>query len=366
MSEPEKRHLDLPSLIERMFRSTSGVEGEDFQKQLVKNLAESLEVQSAFVGELEPTRNDVIRLHAIWGHGQLQSETPFEHTLTNSPCEKVIREGFTYYGEKVQEHFPNDPVLEEYNAQSYVGIPLIRNEMEVGLLAFLDDKPFADEEGARALLMLLADRVVLELERARREEELRVSEQKFRHFANLMPLVVYEMDTNGYLNYTNNHGLKLSGMSEEDFLNGVHVFDLFDIDQQALVQTNIQSLLSNKATGPNDYTFRRRDGVERRIRVISEPVISEGIVVGLRGVVLDLSSEAQLEELQKTLENAQNQAENAEKQLDSAILAANSLKSTIEKLHSHTSQQPDLNALVRSALDTLTMLLQELSEKPKE
>lgn len=348
-----------------MFRSTSGVEGEDFQKQLVKNLAESLEVQSAFVGELEPTRNDVIRLHAIWGHGQLKSETPFEHTLTNSPCEKVIREGFTYYGEKVQEHFPNDPVLEEYNAQSYVGIPLIRNEMEVGLLAFLDDKPFADEEGARALLMLLADRVVLELERARREEELRVSEQKFRHFANLMPLVVYEMDSNGYITYTNSHGLKLAGLQEEEFVSGVHVFDMFDIEQQALVQANIQALLNNKPTGPNDYTIRRRDGEKARVRIISEPVISEGIVVGLRGIVQDLSLEVEMEEVKNTLANAENRAEHAENRLNSSILSANSLKSTLEKLISHSSQNPELNSLARSAHDGLAMMLSELAENPR-
>lgn len=360
MKEKHNQTFELGEIIASIFRSTAGVEGEEYLRNLVRSIAEVLDVKIAMVCELDPAQVDRIRIRTIWQENQFGVSSV--HLIAGSPCETVIRNGFCGISSDLAEEYENLAFLSGIDPQSFYGIPLIHNEMEMGLIAFVDDRPYEKGDLAEALLRLLSQRVVLEIEREKREEALRVSEAKFRDFANLMPMVVYEMDGDGYISYTNAHGLKLAAMTEEDFLAGVHIFDLFDIEQRALVQENIQMVMNNKMTKANEYTIKRKDGSRAAVRVISQPIHSEGIVVGLRGVVIDLSTEKRLEELEKASENAEKEGKSAKYLMENVKISATSLQSALEKLLSHTGDQPELNSLVRGARDTLTMMLRDIED----
>jgi PAS domain S-box-containing protein len=69
----------------------------------------------------------------------------------------------------------------------------------------------------------------LEQEAERRkevEESLRVSEERFRELAELLPETVFEMDTEGKLVFVNRKGFDCFGYTPEDFQRGMNAFEV--------------------------------------------------------------------------------------------------------------------------------------------
>jgi PAS domain S-box-containing protein len=349
----------MRDVILRIVSETSGVEGEAFFVTMVKTLAEVLQTDHAFIGEIIDPSTRIVRTRAFWSNGR-QAEN-IEYKLDDTPCEKVIQSGLCVFQTGVSDEFPKDELLREMGIEAYVGIPLVHNDTEIGLISFMHTKPFHNVELAESILNLLSSRTVLEIERAKREEALQLSEQKFRDIANLMPLVVYELDSDGYLTYVNPQGLVLSGHDEESIQKGVHIFDLLQLDQQALAQANLEAILSGKEPSANDYRITRPDGTEAPIRVVSQPIMSDGIAVGLRGVVMDMSDHERVAILENELETAKIMLKTHEERENMIINSLDSSISELNRILAHTSSSPELKAQATTALDSLGRIRDELS-----
>jgi signal transduction histidine kinase/ActR/RegA family two-component response regulator len=147
--------------------------GEDFLPAVVREIADMLDAEAAFVGEL--TGTDRLRTVASWRNGALGESV--EYPLAGSPLERTGDRSTRSYYSCVRVHFPDDAALATLDADGYIAVPLVGARDEViGAIVAVTRRPLNNEAGAKGLLQLLAGRVTAELERARTERELRKSE----------------------------------------------------------------------------------------------------------------------------------------------------------------------------------------------
>jgi signal transduction histidine kinase len=90
------------------------------------------------------------------------------------------------YPERIQELFPQDVLLQQMGAQSYLGIPLWDSSgAPIGLIAVMGQRPMADRHLAQTILQIVAVRCAHELERRRAEEDRRKVEEQLARFQRL-------------------------------------------------------------------------------------------------------------------------------------------------------------------------------------
>lgn len=165
--------------------------GENFFEALVTYLAETLNVDYAFVGKI--IDNEAVRTVSLYANGKIEEN--MEYGLDGTPCEDVVGKEFCCYPENVQELFPKDEMLVPMEAESYVGIPIWDSRgKSMGLIAVLSKKTMREVESVKALLQLVAIRAAYEMERSIIDEELRKSEGMLKEAQKLTHMGHWDLD----------------------------------------------------------------------------------------------------------------------------------------------------------------------------
>jgi formate hydrogenlyase transcriptional activator len=160
---------------ELAFRSvveaTADKAGLDFMRHLVKNVAQSLGVEYAFVAEFAGAE-DRVKTIAFWSGDDWRANV--EYALRGTPCERVVSGQLCLYKDGVQALFPEDSDLVALRARSYLGVPLRGASGQVlGHLAALDTRPIVDDPRGLAIFEVFANRARVEIERLHAEAVLR-------------------------------------------------------------------------------------------------------------------------------------------------------------------------------------------------
>lgn len=172
---------------------------DDFFTALVTHLTDVLGVAYALVDRVVGDGNEAVETVALSTRGEISKNVAYG--LAGTPCENVIGKELCCYAEKVRMLFPEDELLVEMEAESYVGIPLWRGDGEaLGLIAVMDDKPLENPDLVGRVLKIVALRAAAELERGIILSELEESRQRFQDFATATSDWFWEMDES--LRYT--------------------------------------------------------------------------------------------------------------------------------------------------------------------
>lgn len=153
--------------------------GERFFHSLLKSLADLFGAEYAFIGLLDEQDPDRIRTLAVHAHGQ--SAANMEYRLIDTPCANVVGQHTCSYPSEVQRLFPNDPLLADMGAESYIGTPLLdATGRAMGLIVVIDNKPLNRVQHLQEILEIFAMRASTEIERLRAEENMqRMAYQDF-------------------------------------------------------------------------------------------------------------------------------------------------------------------------------------------
>ncbi len=147
--------------------ATADKAGLDFLRALVKNLAQSLQVEYAFVAEFAGA-SDRVRTIAFWA--QRDWGPNVEYGLPGTPCERVIAGQFCLYKDHVARLFPEDSALADLGVRSYLGVPLKGTHGQtLGHLAALDTRPMTEDPRGLAIFDVFANRARVEMERLHAE-----------------------------------------------------------------------------------------------------------------------------------------------------------------------------------------------------
>jgi PAS domain S-box-containing protein len=133
----------------------------------------------------------------------------------------------------------------------------------------------------------------------RAENALRESEKKYHDLTDLLPLVVLEVDTNGNLTYKNRVVFQYFGYTEDDFRQGLNVMQMLvpgDVERAAAAFRAIVEGKEMMVGAFGEYTALRKDHSTFPISIYPTPIIVDGRITGVRGVVVDLTKRKRLEE----------------------------------------------------------------------
>jgi len=162
------RHLE-----EERFKSivvgTASATGKDFFPTLVRHMASALRMRYAFITDCaDQTHAKVL---AVWKGDRFGDL--FEFDIADTPCMKVLNGEVCHYKEGLQGLFPLDTGLVDWQAESYLGVPMLDSDSRVmGHIAILDDKPMERDPHAIDLVKIFASRAAAELKRQKAEVEL--------------------------------------------------------------------------------------------------------------------------------------------------------------------------------------------------
>ncbi len=293
----ERRRTE--EVVSAIAQGTSATVGKAFFQPLVRCLAETLEMDYAFVGEVADTNARRILTCARYSKGEFLKNV--EYDLADTPCENVVGKRLCCYPSGVQARFPRDRILGDIGAESYVGTPLLDSTgRALGLLVVMDRAPIANPSFAESVLQIFATRAAAELERTRAEAALGESAERLKLALRAARMGTWEWDiVRNRIIRSEDASLQLGILPDrrcdsfEDFLNLVR-----PEDREHLKRT-IHTCMEDKDC--DDYSAEYRVGCpEGSTRWIAERGQlyrdETGKPIRLAGVSMDITARKQAEE----------------------------------------------------------------------
>jgi PAS domain S-box-containing protein len=126
-------------------------------------------------------------------------------------------------------------------------------------------------------------------ERKAADEGLYESEKRFRELTDLLPQTVYEIDTSGRITFANRFAFEAFGYSREEFESGLQVAQMIHPGDRDRALQNIQRVMRGENVVGDGYQALRKDGTTFPVIIYGARIIRDNVVVGLRGIVADIS-----------------------------------------------------------------------------
>ena len=145
-------------------------------------------------------------------------------------------------------------------------------------------------------------------ERKTNSEKAFESEKKYEELVNLLPQTVFEIDTTGLLTFVNNSSLDSFGYTQEDFTKNLTAFQMIEEKDRARALNNIQNVMMGVKNSDNEYIMLRKDGSTFPALIFSNPIVQNKKILGLRGIIVEITDRKRAEESLKSSEEKFNLA----------------------------------------------------------
>jgi PAS domain S-box-containing protein len=139
------------------------------------------------------------------------------------------------------------------------------------------------------------DNIQLREDQRDTERQLKESEERFRELAELLPEIIYEMDSDVRLTFVNRRAFELFGYTQQEFEKGLNALDMIVPEERPKAVEAMKRVLSGRDSRLNEYTALRKDGSTFPILIRSTRLLKDGRPVGTRGLIIDVSEKKQLE-----------------------------------------------------------------------
>ncbi len=207
------RIFDEGAVLKNIVQGTAIHTGEDFFRSLVENMSLALGTQGAWITEYITETRKLRGLAFLMGGKWIED---YEYDISGTVCEEVIiNDKFVHYPENIIDFFPDNPILKELNAVSYMGVPLKDlNGRALGYIAVLDTKPIPEDPKLIGIFNIFAARAAAELQRLRAESQVREREQKLSQLVGSTMDSIIELNGKAEVKMVNPSGEELFGLSE--------------------------------------------------------------------------------------------------------------------------------------------------------
>ncbi|WP_319589980.1 PAS domain S-box protein [uncultured Draconibacterium sp.] len=122
------------------------------------------------------------------------------------------------------------------------------------------------------------------------QDKLEKSEKRYRELTEALPEMICELDKDGIITYANQFAIDKFGYTKEEVLNNnFNILKIFPAKHRKKVRENIRKIYESGETTTTEYIVERKDGEPISVIVNATPVYEQGEVVGLRGVMFDIS-----------------------------------------------------------------------------
>lgn len=139
-------------------------------------------------------------------------------------------------------------------------------------------------------------------------EQLKESEKKYRETVNLLPQIIFECDFNGKMLFVNKKGFETFQYTKDDLKKGIYFKDVIHPDDVQRAAENFRKRIEGDDFSHTKYTAIRQDGTKFPVSIYSSVVYKNNQPAGLRGIIIDITEQLEVE---KTLKTAKEAAEMA-------------------------------------------------------
>jgi PAS domain S-box-containing protein len=162
ITEQKQVQQGLQALAEAAWDLT----GPPLYRTLIWETAAILNVKFAFIVEHLPDKPGYARMQAMWdGESFLD---PVDYPLAGTPCEEAEKGLRCFWPDKVRDRFPADPLLADWDVESYFAHPIRGVDGRVmGHVGVMDRRPMVKDSFWGGILEFVAMRVALEWYRLR-------------------------------------------------------------------------------------------------------------------------------------------------------------------------------------------------------
>jgi PAS domain S-box-containing protein len=110
--------------------------------------------------------------------------------------------------------------------------------------------------------------------------------------------MVLEIDNNGKVTFANSRVIEITGYSKEELESNFDANRFVAPEDIERSKQNMEKVFSGQMRHSNEYTFIKKDGTRLPVLLNSVPIIKNGKIVGIRGIIIDLT---ELKKLQNEL-----------------------------------------------------------------
>ena len=177
----QKAQQRLQASVLKVAAAVSASTGTEFFVQLVRNMADALGAQGGCVVRLLPPAAGqpprVVTLAAVLDGQMLPND---EYSLAGTPSLQLLSQREYVVADKVQQRYPEAPILRYVGAQGYAGQQLCNADGEVvGIVFVLFRQPIAETGFITSTLQIFAARASSEIDR-------QLADARIRHQASLL------------------------------------------------------------------------------------------------------------------------------------------------------------------------------------
>ncbi len=143
-------------------------------------------------------------------------------------------------------------------------------------------------------LKTAADLLGAAIQRQRRDQALRESEERYRELVENSNEVIYTLDKTGIITYVSPVVEQMGGYKPEEVVGRSFVPLVHPDDLPGLMESFQRTLAGHLE--PSEYRLRTKWGEYRWVRSHSRPVLENGQVAGLRGMLIDITERKRAED----------------------------------------------------------------------
>lgn len=281
-----------------------------------RNTAQYLKLDMAGYGEVYLDRGVVV-VEREWSRGALGNEGNVQQ-IDQIPqkLKELVLEGRLFTIDDVKtDPLTDDPWSQTFysslNVRTVAGVPLVKNGRIAAIFYLQSSQPHQWQSDEIALIADVADRAWIAVEKARTERELRETEERFQIIAESLPALVWILNPNTELTYTNNRWVQYSGLPPEEALGHSWTHSLHP-DDWARMQEELKDVVSNHTPYETEARYRSAEGAYRWHLIQGAPVHSvTGKFKGWVGTSVDIHDRKETEKALRASEERLSLAQRA-------------------------------------------------------
>ena len=219
-------------------------------------------------------------------------------------------------GSKFDAELYSEAVMEELGESRHCRIAVLdiskRKEMERGLQEHHQRIQVIVEEGTADLQRVIRELRDEVVRRQQAEESLRRSEKKYRELIESLSEVVFSVDRGGVLTYISPVIQRLSGYSQLELMG--HPFSDFVYPEDvSRISEDFNRVCCGETIEGNEYRFVTKSGEVRWWHSSGRPVFDADRVIGLHGILTDITERKRAEQGVKALSHRLFEIQEAER-----------------------------------------------------
>lgn len=158
--------------------------GNEYFIEIAKFLSKELGMKHCLIGQFEYKKDDNFVKSIVFSSNQKINKN-ITYNLLNTPCNLLLADDISFYPNNIQQLFPSDEFLKKLNIESYLGLMLRNSDFTpLGIFVFMHDAPISNFKEKKDIIDVFLPRLVSEIERKSKEDELIAEKKKYKNLFN--------------------------------------------------------------------------------------------------------------------------------------------------------------------------------------